>query len=56
MFYCDDCAMENEWVISWTKSYGRCEICGRTDTCSDIHHSQVSMKPSELDYKNKDKE
>jgi hypothetical protein len=33
MFYCDKCRQEKELPITWSKNYGRCEICGETAEC-----------------------
>lgn len=34
MFVCIDCEPE---VVSLTKSYGPCELCGNIALCKDIH-------------------
>lgn len=36
MFYCDNCAKENGYPIGIGKSYGKCELCGALNDCSDI--------------------
>ena len=36
MFYCDDCAKKKKYPISWFKSYGNCEICGKTRECNEV--------------------
>jgi hypothetical protein len=36
MFYCDDCAKENEYPTSIGKSMGKCEICGKYKVCNNI--------------------
>lgn len=36
MFYCDDCAKEKNYPESIGKSYGRCEICGKSEICNDM--------------------
>lgn len=39
MFYCEECAKRNDWPhdFCWQQvSFGRCEICGRTDSCFDV--------------------
>jgi len=36
MFYCDDCADEKSYPISWFKSYGNCEMCGKTCKCNEV--------------------
>ena len=35
MFYCNDCAKKKSYPTSWFKSYGNCEICGKTRKCND---------------------
>jgi predicted ATP-dependent serine protease len=39
MFYCKECGTKNNWVESIVKSYGRCELCGETDICSELTNS-----------------
>lgn len=43
MFYCDKCAEKNEWPNEWwrPKSFGRCEMCGKTNECTDIPSSAL---------------
>lgn len=36
MFYCEDCRKKNGWPESMCRSYGRCEVCGKTNVCYDI--------------------
>lgn len=50
MFYCGECAKENNWPDGWAKSHGPCEICKRTRLCSDVPSSQLppaKPKPEE---------
>lgn len=44
MFYCDECAKENDYPESIGKSYGRCEICGVGTICSD---RKLNFKPKD---------
>lgn len=36
MFYCDKCAEETGWGIGFIKSFGICEVCGKSAKCSDV--------------------
>ncbi len=36
MFYCRKCADKNGWPWGLSGSYGPCEICKKTDTCTDV--------------------
>lgn len=45
MQYCDNCAREKNWAITFSKGFVRCEICGRHADCSlnpNNHPSQAS--------------
>lgn len=35
MFYCDKCSEEKKLPQMWLKSYGICEICGKTKECNN---------------------
>ena len=41
MFYCDDCAKENDYPTSIVKSVGRCELCGKEAICNDVSSSRL---------------
>jgi hypothetical protein len=41
MFYCDTCAKKKKWPIGLVRSQGPCEVCGKTDNCSDVQSSQL---------------
>ncbi len=36
MFYCDECREKRKWPESMHKSYGKCELCGKTSMCNDV--------------------
>ncbi len=36
MFFCDPCAGLYDWPVSMFRSYGRCEVCRETASCSDV--------------------
>lgn len=35
MFYCNKCADKKNWPRTMAKSYGNCEVCGKTAVCND---------------------
>lgn len=43
MFYCGECMKKSEYPESMHKSYGVCELCGKTATCNDISSKFLSM-------------
>jgi len=46
MFYCEPCAKKNHWPTTiMVKSYGRCEVCGKTRECNDTPSSVLSSSP-----------
>jgi hypothetical protein len=36
MFYCAKCRAKNDWPVSYSKSYGLCEVCRKTAECNDV--------------------
>lgn len=36
MFFCKPCEDYNDWPGSLFKSFGKCEMCGKTAECSDV--------------------
>jgi hypothetical protein len=44
MFYCEKCRKKKKWPCSLFKSFGACEICGKTAKCYDVHHSQLPLE------------
>ena len=36
MFYCEPCQCKHDWPQSMSRSYGRCECCGKTAECFDV--------------------
>lgn len=36
MFFCEDCKIKNKWPGFIPQSYGKCEVCGKTDECYDV--------------------
>jgi hypothetical protein len=43
MFYCERCAIERDWPISLSHSYGPCEICGRRTHCNNVPSSVLPV-------------
>ena len=48
MFICEECARKRKidsfhFVVS-PISYGNCELCKKTASCFDIHHSKLTNK------------
>ena len=43
MFYCERCAEKKDWPLSIFTSYGKCEICGIIDVCSDVQSSLLPL-------------
>lgn len=45
MFICNDCVKkEYNEPFALLRSYGNCEVCGKTKECYDIHHSRLVKK------------
>ncbi len=45
MFYCNECAEKKGWEKNTVfKSYGNCEVCGKTTTCNDKPSGYLSKK------------
>lgn len=44
MFYCNDCAKENGYPETITKSQGLCECCGKVAICNDMPSSKLSKR------------
>lgn len=37
MFYCQTCAGRRGWPDrTLSRSYGKCEVCGKVDECNDV--------------------
>ena len=49
MFYCNDCRKERNWPITFAKSWGRCELCGKESECNDMPSSH--LPPLKIDPK-----
>ena len=49
MFYCDRCAKKRNWPISWSKSCGRCELCGQVAVCNDVPSEDLPYEGSSLE-------
>lgn len=43
MFYCNKCAIDNNYPQSIGKSVGRCEICNKVCACNDIPSSRLPI-------------
>lgn len=41
MFYCNKCADYFNYPISFFKSYGKCELCGKVNNCNDVPSSEL---------------
>ena len=51
MFFCDKCAEKRDWPESFSKSYGKCEICDNVTVCSDVpsRYLPIPKIPDHLD-------
>jgi hypothetical protein len=52
MFFCEECRKKNDWPTSlgypfMGVSYGRCEICKKTDECHDVPSSRLPERKKE---------
>ena len=47
MFYCNNCATENKWPETISKSFGRCESCGENAECNNAASSLLSFKKND---------
>jgi len=47
MYYCEECRIKKGWPNSIMRSYGMCEICGRTKDCWDRPSSSLPCDPEE---------
>jgi len=45
MFYCHPCALKRSWPESLSRSYGRCEMCGRSRECYDVPSQYLPEPP-----------
>lgn len=45
MFYCDECAKKNKYPESFSKSKGKCELCGEEKICNDVPCSALPDSP-----------
>lgn len=49
MFYCDECAQENDWpsetgrLFAIPRSYGACELCKKLAPCYDVPSSALPL-------------
>lgn len=43
MFFCGKCEKKNDWPNSIFKSFGRCEVCGKSAECNDVPSSYLPM-------------
>lgn len=49
MFYCNPCAKPRGWPESeFMRSYGPCEICGKTALCNDVPSRFLPIPPKEV--------
>lgn len=53
MFYCQTCQEERQWPKGIMRSYGKCEVCGAVDRCSDVP-SKYLPAPPRFGLKNRD--
>ncbi len=42
MFYCNDCAKKYEYPESFSKSGGKCELCGESKVCNDVPSRELA--------------
>lgn len=49
MFYCKDCREKNAWPEGLGRSYGRCEVCGKTAECSDVPSKYLPEAPKKAE-------
>lgn len=54
MFYCNKCKDEKGWPESWSKSYGKCEICDEVATCNDVPSSHLAYIRKQREMKERD--
>ncbi|MEK6832750.1 MAG: hypothetical protein AABY32_01770 [Nanoarchaeota archaeon] len=43
MFFCDDCAKKNKWPTAIGRSIGKCEVCGKSKSCNELHHTHLPI-------------
>lgn len=48
MFYCDKCRKKMSWPEGFSKSYGPCELCGKTSVCNEVHSKHLMDKDGTL--------
>lgn len=48
MFLCAECIGTKEPLVGFI-SHGRCEGCGKTRDCKDVHHSLLPIKKEAKD-------
>lgn len=46
MFYCDECAKKKNWNMTFFKSIGLCEVCGKKRECSDLPSKDLTKEPT----------
>ncbi len=47
MFYCQECQEASKWPISISKSFGKCEICGKRAECNDMPSKYIPLYKGE---------
>ena len=56
MFYCNKCGKERGWPTdTLVRSYGPCEICGKSRECNDIPCSRLPLPKEPRKEKKKKK-
>ena len=50
MFACNECVKtEGQWLFLLMVSFGKCEICGKTTECVDVHDYSFIKHESKKD-------
>jgi len=44
MLYCTPCADKHEYPTTSFKSNGKCELCGKTESCNDVPSKYLPMR------------
>lgn len=43
MFFCNECANKKGWPQSFSRSRGRCEVCGEIADCNEVPSSELPI-------------
>lgn len=47
MFICDECLKPTDRLYSSLKSYGSCEVCGKTASCNNVDNHYKEEEKTE---------